>query len=296
VPSVINVLWTLSYEMAFYLLVVALFTVRLHTRPAGVAAGFALGAVALGSALPVAALSQAADLDLVVAIAAAGVGAAICCGMSGRTAVRTGGALLGGVLAIVLVTLNGRVGPWQGLAIMAAMFTGTAIYQAERGLAGRRAVAGVAALVLVCSIAAGVWHSRTWGLPPAAETAFQRGWTTALLLAALTFAGGLALRRRRLPRWLTGLGVISYSIYLLHPVLFQSLDHIIGRPRHDDIGVLAAAMMLLAGVSWAAYRLVEAPAQRLGRALARRFTPGPAARPAEGLPQAAPAASDARSS
>jgi peptidoglycan/LPS O-acetylase OafA/YrhL len=271
VPSVINVLWTLSYEMAFYLLVVALFTARVHTRPAPIAVAFALGAVAFGSLLPVAGLSQAAGVDVIATVVAVALVAAIGCAISGRTAVRTAGALLGGVLAVALVTVNGRVGPWQGLAIMATMFTGTAIYQAERGQAGRRGVAVVAAVVLTCSVAAGVWHSRTWGLPAAAETAFRRGWTSAMVLAALTFALGLALRNRKLPRLLTGIGLISYSIYLLHPVLFQGLDRIVGRPRHDDPGMLTAALLVLLLVSWAAYRLVEAPGQRLGRAIARRY-------------------------
>jgi peptidoglycan/LPS O-acetylase OafA/YrhL len=279
VPSVINVLWTLSYEMAFYLLVVALFTVRLHTRPAPIAVAFALGAVVFGSLLPVAGLSQALGIDVIAAVVAVAAVGAIGCAMSGRTAVRTAGALLGGVLSLVLVIGNGRVGPWQGLAIMAAMFTGTAIYQAERGQVSRRVVAVAAAVVLACSVAAGAWHSRTWGLPEAAEAAFRRGWTSAMVLAALTFAIGLALRHRRLPRLLTGIGLISYSIYLLHPVLFQSLDHIVGRPRHDAPGMLAAALGVLLLVSWVAYRLVEAPAQRLGRTLARRWT-APALRPA----------------
>ena len=272
VPSVINVLWTLSYEMAFYLLVVALFTTRLHTRPAPIAVAFALGAVVCGSLLPVAGLSQAAGIDVVVAVATVAAVGAIGCAMSGHAVVRTAGALLGGVLSLVLVIGNGRVGPWQGLAIMATMFLGTAIYQAERGQASRRVVAVAAAVVLACSVAAGAWHSRTWGLPAAAEAAFQRGWASAMVLAALTFGLGLALRHRRLPRLLTGIGLISYSIYLLHPALFQSLDHIVGRPRHDAPGMLAAAFGVLLLVSWVSYRLVEAPAQRLGRALARRWS------------------------
>jgi peptidoglycan/LPS O-acetylase OafA/YrhL len=272
VPNVINVLWTLSYEMAFYLLVVALFTVRMHTRPAAFAVTFSLGAVLFGSLLPVAGLSHAAGIDVIVAIVAATAVCAICCAMSGRTVVRTAGGLVGGVLSVVLITVNGRVGPWQGLAIMAAMFTGTAIHQAERGQLSRQVMTVVAVAVLGCSIFAGVWHSRTWGLPPTAEAAFQRSWTSAMVLAALTFAAGLALRHKRLPRLLTGVGVISYSIYLLHPVLFQSLDHIIGRPKHDNPGILVAALALLLLTSWVAHRLVEAPTQRLGRTVSRRWS------------------------
>jgi peptidoglycan/LPS O-acetylase OafA/YrhL len=271
VPSAINVLWTLSYEMVFYLLVVALFTLRLHTRPLGIAAGFAVGAVALGGLLPVAILSRTAGIELVVAGVGVTLVAAIGCAMSSRTGVRTAGALLGGVLGLVLVTVNGRVGPWQGLAILATMFLGTAIYQAERRQVSRRAVAAVAALVLVCSVAAGVWHSQAWRLVPVEELYFQRGWTTAIVLAAVVFAAGLALRRARLPRWLTGLGVISYSVYLLHPVLFLALDHVIGRARRDDYTMLGIAIALLVPTAWLAHRYVEAPAQRLGRVVARRF-------------------------
>jgi peptidoglycan/LPS O-acetylase OafA/YrhL len=271
VPSAIGVMWTLSYEMAFYLLVAALFTVRMHNRPGRVASGFAIGAVTLGSLLPVAGLSRVAGTDLVVGLTAAAVVAAICCAMSGPARVRTAGAVLGGVLSIVLVTVNGRVGPWQGLTILAVMFTGTLLYQAEHGQARRGTAALVAGAVLVCSVFAGVWHSRTWGLPAAAELAFQRGWTTAIVLAAATFAAGIAVRRAALPRWLTQLGVISYSIYLLHPVLFQTLDQIIGRPRNDNPVMLVAVMAGLVPVAWVAYRLVEAPTQRLGRRIGRRF-------------------------
>lgn len=273
VPSMINVLWTLSYEMAFYLLVVALFTCGIHTRPTGIAAGFALAAVALGGLLPVAALSRTIGIDIVVAGASVAMVGAIGCAMSGRAAVRTAGALAGGALSLVLVTVNGRVGPWQGLAVLAAMFTGTAIYQAERRYASRRVVAAVAGLVLVCSVIAGVWHSRSWRLPPAEGVYFQRAWTLTLVLAALIFAAAMALRRTRLPRWLTGLGVISYSVYLLHPILFLVLDQIIGRARHDDYLMLAVATTLLLPLSWLAYRFVEAPGQRLGRRVARRVTP-----------------------
>jgi peptidoglycan/LPS O-acetylase OafA/YrhL len=277
VPSMINVLWTLSYEMAFYLLVVALFTVRMHTRATGIAAGIAVGALALGGLLPTAVLSRTVGIDVVAAGAAAALVAAICCAMSGRSAVRTAGALGGGVLGLLLVTLNGRAWPWQGLAILAVMFTGTAVYQAERRQVGRRLVAAVAVLVLGCTVAAGVLYSRSWRLHPAEQLYYQRGWTTALVLAALVFAAGLALRRARLPRWLTGLGVISYSVYLLHPVLFLILDQIVGRSRHDDYAMLAGAMILLLPLCWLSHRLVEAPAQRVGRRLARRFTAGTSA-------------------
>ncbi|MGX1478387.1 UNVERIFIED_CONTAM: peptidoglycan/LPS O-acetylase OafA/YrhL [Streptomyces canus] len=52
----------------------------------------------------------------------------------------------------------------------------------------------------------------------------RRGWIVAFLLAVLTFGVGLASRRRRVPPMLTGLGTISYSVYLVHPVLLAVID------------------------------------------------------------------------
>jgi peptidoglycan/LPS O-acetylase OafA/YrhL len=52
VTNLINVLWTLSYEMVFYLLITALFTVGAHQRSGRIALVFACAALALGGLLP----------------------------------------------------------------------------------------------------------------------------------------------------------------------------------------------------------------------------------------------------
>ncbi|WP_371659831.1 acyltransferase family protein [Streptomyces sp. NBC_00280] len=83
----------------------------------------------------------------------------------------------------------------------------------------------------------------------------------AFLLAVLTFAVGLALRRRRIPRWLTGLGTISYSVYLLHPVLLAVSDGTIGRWRQDRLVLEVAFYAVLLPVCVLTYRCVEAPGQ-----------------------------------
>ena len=46
------VVWSLSYEMVFYLLLTALFTARIHRRSSRYALAFAAAAVAFGGLLP----------------------------------------------------------------------------------------------------------------------------------------------------------------------------------------------------------------------------------------------------
>src|ERR1700756_3411902 len=60
-PNVPNVIWTLSYEMVFYLVVAALFSWRAHKPSGGYALGLAIGAVALGGVMPMYALTGLAN-------------------------------------------------------------------------------------------------------------------------------------------------------------------------------------------------------------------------------------------
>ncbi|WP_198942970.1 acyltransferase family protein [Actinophytocola xanthii] len=155
-PNLLLVLWTLSYEMAFYLLVVGLFTVRLHQRSAAVAlilAGTAVMGVTAGVLVPGSALSAAVGTGTLVALASAAMVVAVCCASVGPPAVRVFGGVLGGVLALVLVALNGTVPLWEGLVILAVMFLGTAVRRAESGQRSPRYAAGVALVVVTCAVA-----------------------------------------------------------------------------------------------------------------------------------------------
>lgn len=73
--------------------------------------------------------------------------------------------------------------------------------------------------------------------------------------------------------WLAWLGVISYSLYLFHPIVFYGLIQLI---NYFDISVLqgrslAVYLALATGLSillaWLVYRLVERPSIALGRKL-----------------------------
>ncbi|MGW0421753.1 acyltransferase family protein [Streptomyces sp. NPDC003015] len=269
-PNVLLVLWTLSYEMSFYLLVVALFTVRLHRQSAAIAVTLAVlsaASVTAGVVLPASALSgQVATAPLIVCASITMV-LAICCASARSPALRGIGGVVGGVLALVLVPFNGTVPLWEGLVILAVMFLGTAVHRAGNGQSTWARTAGAAVLVVVCAVGSAYWSGTD-------DHFARRGWIVAFLLAVLTFGVGLASRGRRVPPVLTGLGTISYSVYLVHPVLLAVIDSTLGRRRQDSLVLEVAFFAALLPVCLLTHRCIEAPGQAWGRRLAGRVHEG----------------------
>ncbi|GAB3878457.1 acyltransferase family protein [Microbispora bryophytorum] len=237
VPSVINVMWTLSYEMAFYLMTAGLFAVRQAHRSAPIAVVLAVAAVPLGLLMPGATINGGADL--VAALMGVVVILVIVVTVTANGRLRTAAAVIGGLLGLALVIFGSRIGAGEGLVIAATMFAGTAVWRAEQGTL--RPVWAVAALltVLVCGVL----------------VADEPAWAAAVVLAAGVFALAFRLRHRPFPRWLAHLGVISFSLYLLHPLLLRVVPNLV---------VFFLVLLVLGHV---AYRLVEVPGQRLGRRL-----------------------------
>jgi peptidoglycan/LPS O-acetylase OafA/YrhL len=271
VSNAIPVMWTLSYEMAFYLLLTALFVFGVHRRSAAIASGFALVAVTVGGAIPMVALStgeSATRRVVMVAVAVMAVGLGLV--LSKRRALSIGGALLLAGLVVVLLTTNGRTTGWQTMLILATMFCGTAIYRADQGQTRWR-TAGIACAVVLGSslLVAPIWHRgssvatiETWTTP--------WSWTTAVLGAWLTFAVARALHRRRMPKPLTLLGSISYSVYLTHTLLltvilwWMTQLRVPMHVRYEALwSVIFIAVVLVA--SYLTYRLIELPGQALGK-------------------------------
>jgi peptidoglycan/LPS O-acetylase OafA/YrhL len=283
-PNVPNVVWSLSYEMVFYLLLTALFTYRVHRHSAAYALLCAVAALALGGILPMAALLHiglgARSVD-VIADTLIIVGLALA--VSGRRLPQAAGATIAAITGLTLLAVNqGYPYPWSGFTILALMFTGTMLYRAEHGEIRRRTAIAVATTVFVLIIAAGVWHSLAWHMRAAAELQWQTQWTTSLVLAGATFAAGMALKHRKVPAILAWLGLVSYSVYLLHPLILNAYRQIPQLHHHHP---LAIQLLLAAGVlavvlacSAMTYHLVEAPMQQLGRRVARalqaRLGPG----------------------
>ena len=100
---------------------------------------------------------------------------------------------------------------------------------------------------------------------------WQIQWATSVLLAGATFGLGLAASRRRVPRWCAWLGMISFSVYLLHPLVFDAYRRVpaLHRPHTMPVQVLmfAGCLAVIIGLSAVTYYLVERPMQRLGRRL-----------------------------
>jgi peptidoglycan/LPS O-acetylase OafA/YrhL len=283
VPNAMNVLWTLSYEMAFYLLIVALFVVGGHRRSAPAAVVLtvvALVAVTLtatglltGAYAPAALLSRTAGTGPVVGVTVAALLVAIAAAVSRHRAAQIAGGLLGGLLALVLVSVNSRVSAWESLIMLATMFAGTAVHRAERGQITWRAGALAGGVVLTGALAAGAWHAAPYGWNA------QLVWCGAVLAAALTFTAAWRLRDRRFPAWATGLGTISFSLYLLHPLLLMVATQFLDMSGREDTLGLALFLLVLIAASWASQRWIEAPAQRLGRHLSRPSRPEKAVQP-----------------
>ncbi|WP_433354060.1 acyltransferase family protein [Microtetraspora malaysiensis] len=249
-------------EMAFYLLLTAMFTLGMNRRSTTSALGFAAAAVLGAGTLPVALLSAGRSgrmltVALVVTVLLAAGLAAV---LKGSGAVRQAGAIVIGATVLGLLAVNQSYpGPWQGLLTLAAMFAGTALYRAEQGEISWQQ-AGWVALVPV----AGIWLARG-----------GFGFQTATAAAWITFAAGMALRHRRMPRALAWLGLVSYSIYLLHPLLLESVARFWPEPLAVPLGTRLVALACVAGallgLSALTWRFVEAPAQRLGKRLISRW-------------------------
>jgi peptidoglycan/LPS O-acetylase OafA/YrhL len=276
--NVPNVIWTLSFEMVFYLLLTALFTYRVHRFSASYALTAMIAAVALGGILPIAGLN---DLHVfghwtgerriaILADAAVFIGLALA--VTGRQRLRAVGVLIAAGTGLVLLLFNTSYPSGNlGLVILGLMFTGTMLYRAEQGQMAWKKALAVAGAVLVLAIAAGLWHGPGW--TPGDVTQWRIQWVSCLVLAAATFAIGMALRHKRVPGWLAWLGLVSYSVYLLHPIILNAYRSVpaFEQPHPFPIQVLLAAGILAVVLACSAitYYFIESPMQKYGHRLSR---------------------------
>jgi peptidoglycan/LPS O-acetylase OafA/YrhL len=269
-PLVTPVVWTLSFEMAFYLIVAALFALRLHRASAVAAVVLAVAAVATAPLTPNLLVTPNLLAGPALPVLAAGVL------LAGLTALiskkgRLAGAVLLLALSVTLLVAGQDVShAWDGLLIPAVMFTGTTVYRAEHGQIPRWQAA-VAAAVVGCALLTN-WFAELASLDALTPRCMARSVITLLVIGG-SFAIGMACRHRRVPRSLAWLGLISYSVYLIHVPLIGLLAPALttlGDRLHGPAELLAVAgfLALLFGLSWLTHRYIEVPGQNLGRRLA----------------------------
>ena len=155
---------------------------------------------------------------VVVAMADSLVLVGLVLALAGRGRTRAAGAVLAAATGLLLIILNGGyAASWETFTIFALMFTGTMLYRAEAdGFPWRRALS-VTILVFGPTLVAAQWH-----VSPIAENyvAIRKSFNS-LEFAGLTFAVAMLCRHKKVPRALAWLGLVSYSVYLLHPVLIE---------------------------------------------------------------------------
>ncbi len=145
--------------------------------------------------------------------------------------------------------LSGWCHTWDLLLFLAIMSVGTCLYRLDRGelrpLAAYGALAGLLLYLVRFFVA-------------------TRGqyFSGALLLGFLAFLIARQLRNVEIPRLFLWLGRISYSLYLVHPVVMAGIGAV--GPRPVTLLIWVAVSLVMAALS---YRFIEAPAERFGRYL-----------------------------
>jgi peptidoglycan/LPS O-acetylase OafA/YrhL len=170
------------------------------------------------------------------------------------------------VIGTIAPLIVGKRAPMLALFALMTMFFGTVLYRYTEGTVSLRTIGWLLVGIVVVSIPGTYmnyvkyeksvfsWDRHTF----VAEFA---PWVVAYLL----FFGAFALRHREFPRPLRWLGLISYSVYLMHPLLL-----IISAKWAPDAGLsfLVLGTLALATVT---YYLVEKPCIELGRRVRSRM-------------------------
>src|ERR1700733_9535711 len=272
-PTVPNVVWSLAYELVFYLMLTALFLSGVHRRSGRYALTFGVAAVVLGGILKPGTLSYSLlSPGIVVAITDGLILAGLVLALAGRGRTRIAGAALAAATGLLVVAFNsGYAAPWESFTIFALMFTGTVLYRAENGEYPWRRALPVVILVFGIVLVSALWHvspeARSW-------VAIRKGYNS-LEAAGLTFAVAMLCRNKKVPRPLAWLGLVSYSLYLLHPVLIEIYDSVPWTQNENfvptELLMTAIFVLVLLVCCGLTHRFIEAPMQRVGRRVARRL-------------------------
>ncbi len=273
-PMFSGAVWSLAYEVVFYLAVTALFVAGVYRRSVRLA--WVVMAITAGLAVfKVNAYTSIGKQGTHGVVWIVGVSLAIVLALA--VAGRLQPMKVAGVAVLVTLSVslmaNRADALWFAMLLVSCMFVGTVLYRAVAGELPWSTAWTVFGGGLVLSVL--VWW---WAIVPYADprtgtkiTWYGEGLT--FIAAYGVFALGLRYRDHAFPWVARELGRISYSVYLVHPIVIYSIGIV------DESDVKSAAVWLAATlvVSMATYRLVEKPTIALGRAVVARLPKRPAA-------------------
>jgi peptidoglycan/LPS O-acetylase OafA/YrhL len=253
-PQLVGAAWSLAYEVTFYLFMTLMLLGRL-TRSATKATIICLAASAsLGLLVDPAIILNAESIYrsglIVLAVSAAGLTA-----LWGRLDGPVDRVLAVFVtLAMVSLILDQPRDMWFSLLLFATMGCGWVYNEANSGRIGLRVASALSAVTILVSAV----QFQFWANP-------STRWADVLTLVAAhgAFALAYGMRRMRMPKVLTWLGAISYSVYLIHALVIHIMPAVSG---HRVIAMACWVAVTLA-IAHLTHRLIELPAQRLGRVL-----------------------------
>jgi peptidoglycan/LPS O-acetylase OafA/YrhL len=149
---------------------------------------------------------------------------------------------------------------------LSALF-GMVFYRLQSGQASRRHLAALLSALLIVSAASGYFNLEYMHRLDDRFTfrSVFPAWVAAFVVFAV-----LSSRRRAMSRLLLGLGTISYSVYLLHPIVLRLMPaHL---PAAQFLPLTVSITLAVASVT---YALLERPFIQLGHTLTKR-KPAPA--------------------
>lgn len=262
--------WTLAYEMAFYLIVSVLFVAKLHKRSVPLAVvGFVVSAI-VGFRLSSNALYHLAPTTaacLIAALIATAVGTWWI--TRGQPVPMQVGSIV--VMCLVITLIFNRFEPtWQAAFFLGTMFAGTAIYRWTEGQISTRSLSLLGMLGLIAIIVAQQQNWSPWlAHDPETNWKFHLAEVTTYIGAYVLFWAGILFRDIQFPRFLIYLGTISYSMYLVHPLILYTVPVI---EDHKTMTVLIWNAGTIAASS-ITYYIIEKPSIAYGRRVARRLVP-----------------------
>ncbi len=256
-PQLVGAAWSLAYEVCFYLFMTLILMAGL-TRSATKSTIICLaGSASLGLLIYPTFIMQAESVvhSGLVALAIVVVTLTALWG-------RITGALNKALAVVVTFGLVGLVlnqprDMWFSLLLFATMGCGWVYSEAHSGRIGRWVAPAVsAATVVVFALQFNFW----------ADPVTRRADVLTAIAAHGAFAAAYLIRSWRMPRVLVWLGAVSYSVYLVHALVINAV------PEVSDQPVLALLfwVALTFAISHLTYRLIELPAQQLGRTLRKR--------------------------